>query len=608
MLSSALLIVSEILHGTISCLDIAWCWHQVFVALLTGLGFTTWFLASHLTPAPPASAILSPLYALLSAFAVSKTCIDGGMTAFTQVYPRWRYPVVPNGPYLWLKCYKWPHPMVVLPWLPRAFAFFSHAIIAYGLLALVCKHFGWYSSLFVGFGAWCDRTLHPDLPSYPTIPAPAPFTWHLCLLWLLFGFRLLSFRLRILCTWFLAFLGWCRRPVRGRAPRVHDVRRQRHAAVRQNRRLLKRLASLPALAMALPTITSSQTTDVVGALSHLGHGAGLLPTYALAAPDLHAVRQRLGDISSALLGLANPAAFTIIPDTGASQASTFSMNDFLPDTYKAFEEPKTMQGIAGGLEVKGEGRVSWEVITQDGAIKRLETRAYYIPGLTQRLFSPQDFLHDNVLEQGGCLHVFHSHMELDFADGTRLCQNYDPVSRLPIVAAFHDANAAAKDVLQSCQGTVFQEENSNLSRAQKALLLWHCKLGHTAFNIVKWLARESFLGEGLQFLGSTDAPICASCQFGKGHRQGTHGNLHVTNPVTEGVLSDSVLQAGQNVAMDQYECSQRGRLEHTKGREPDSSKYVGGTLFYDIATRRIFIRHQTTLAALETIRSKHMFE
>ena len=39
-------------------------------------------------------------------------------------------------------------------------------------------------------------------------------------------------------------------------------------------------------------------------------------------------------------------------------------------------------------------------------------------------------------------------------------------------------------------------------------------------------------------------------------------------------------------------------------------RYCGGTLFYDGATLKIFVRHQTStsLTAMETIQSKQMFE
>jgi hypothetical protein len=48
-----------------------------------------------------------------------------------------------------------------------------------------------------------------------------------------------------------------------------------------------------------------------------------------------------------------------------------------------------MEGIAGGLVVRQQGRVKYELLTDDGDIHVLETTAYYMPELPCRLFSPQ---------------------------------------------------------------------------------------------------------------------------------------------------------------------------------------------------------------------------
>jgi hypothetical protein len=62
------------------------------------------------------------------------------------------------------------------------------------------------------------------------------------------------------------------------------------------------------------------------------------------------------------------------------------------------------------------------------------------------------------------------------------------------------------------------------------------------------------------------------------------------------------------VFVDQYESSIRGRLPNTYGREKESSMYVGGTIFVDVASHTIHVYHQVSLAAADTLLSKAQFE
>ena len=60
--------------------------------------------------------------------------------------------------------------------------------------------------------------------------------------------------------------------------------------------------------------------------------------------------------------------------------------------------------------------------------------------------------------------------------------------------------------------------------------------------------------------------------------------------------------------MDQYISKTPGRLPHTFGKERKEDKYVGGTIFVDHATGYIFLKHQTSLDAIETVKSKTALE
>ena len=68
------------------------------------------------------------------------------------------------------------------------------------------------------------------------------------------------------------------------------------------------------------------------------------------------------------------------------------------------------------------------------------------------------------------------------------------------------------------------------------------------------------------------------------------------------------LNPGDCVSLDQYESSYPGRLPHTKGREKDKDKFVGGTIGVDHASTVIFATHQVSLRAGNTIESKKKLE
>jgi hypothetical protein len=68
------------------------------------------------------------------------------------------------------------------------------------------------------------------------------------------------------------------------------------------------------------------------------------------------------------------------------------------------------------------------------------------------------------------------------------------------------------------------------------------------------------------------------------------------------------LEPGMKVSCDQYITSVPGRLPDTYGKESVKEKYRGGTIFYDHASGAIFLRHQVSLRAGETVRAKRAFE
>ena len=162
--------------------------------------------------------------------------------------------------------------------------------------------------------------------------------------------------------------------------------------------------------------------------------------------------------------------------------------------------------------------------------------------------------------------------------------------------------------------SVLRDDNINITGSQKELLLWHQRLGHCSMAKIQSLLSTpnnqstSILLPKLPRVTTCDHPRCEACQYAKQKRRVPPS--HVSRPVSEreGGLSSGILDPGQRVSCDLYQSTIRGRLPHTKGLESDDMKYCGGTIFYDIASRFVFVRHQPNLTGAMAIQSKHSLE
>jgi len=78
--------------------------------------------------------------------------------------------------------------------------------------------------------------------------------------------------------------------------------------------------------------------------------------------------------------------FKIIWDSGASLSISHDPADFV-NGIQPLDRPVKLEGIAAGLEIKGQGTVHWCVLDVKGRIRVLELPALYIPLGKQRLLS-----------------------------------------------------------------------------------------------------------------------------------------------------------------------------------------------------------------------------
>jgi len=87
-----------------------------------------------------------------------------------------------------------------------------------------------------------------------------------------------------------------------------------------------------------------------------------------------------------------------------------------------------------------------------------------------------------------------------------------------------------------------------------------------------------------------------------------HTTITKKNPGAVGSLKAGQLAPGDRVFCDQLESRVRGRLLHTAGREPDKDRFHGSTAFCDAASGLIWVEHQVTLSASDTVNAKDSFE
>ncbi|GFH58478.1 hypothetical protein CTEN210_14954 [Chaetoceros tenuissimus] len=157
-------------------------------------------------------------------------------------------------------------------------------------------------------------------------------------------------------------------------------------------------------------------------------------------------------------------------------------------------------------------------------------------------------------------------------------------------------------------------DNLNLTDAQKELVKWHNHLGHIGFDRVKQVLATGRLakteGTARRHCSASKAPtpLCAACIYAKQRRNSQPGTTRVVNKDREGVLRADNLFLGQEVSVDHFICSQKGRLFHTRGRESQRDRFVGGSIFVDQASSYVYIEFQSVLTANATLQAKVAYE
>ena len=165
------------------------------------------------------------------------------------------------------------------------------------------------------------------------------------------------------------------------------------------------------------------------------------------------------------------------------------------------------------------------------------------------------------------------------------------------------------------------DANTNLSNAQKELLLWHFKLGVSMRHIQQLMkvaeikepngrvsVMDRVIVPKINAASNCNIPMCQTCQMSSAKQRKPNVSKSKVVESSVGSISKEQYQTGDFVSMDQYVVKTPGRLPSGYGREADHNMFHGGTIFRDAASKYIFVKNQVSLGAGETVTAKREFE
>ena len=312
----------------------------------------------------------------------------------------------------------------------------------------------------------------------------------------------------------------------------------------------------------------------------------------------------------------------IVIDTGCSISVSPYEEDFITPIERSNETK--MHGLKDSIDIGGVGQVEWTIRDVFNRVATIRTRCYHIPSANIRLCSTQTYFQEN---RKGSLLQDHAKVVLTTSLGEVLTFPYQLGSNLPLMYLdFKSASVGLSvsqvyNLLKSSQIdktlTLLHQDNYNLSKQAKELLLWHNRLGHAGFAWIQTLMCKPKDGE------PTDVPViptkttgvhyhetpkCAACQLAKQHKRSPGSQRIQAKPEREMAIRRNNLRPGDCISADQFTSRTPGRLATTRGREQPQLQYNGGTIFTDHASSYMFLHNQISLRVGETLQGKHQLE
>ena len=314
--------------------------------------------------------------------------------------------------------------------------------------------------------------------------------------------------------------------------------------------------------------------------------------------------------------------YDLIWDSGASLSISNDRNDFV-GVITPSPVGHQLAGISDGLPIEGHGTVAWHFVDTSNQIQTLLLPAFYVPNCQDRLLSIASV--SQVYPSGVVsMHNQGATMTLNL-NGSQVSikARINPSNNLPTstnhyskpnLPTHFECTSFAQIPAVAALSSV-SPANYNLSEAEKELLRWHFRLGHIGMRKIQFLMKTGVLGtsESLRRLQSksaslTNLPRCTACQYGKQKRTPAPGKTsHVIRDKAGAITKDHLLP-GQEVSVDHFKCSTKGRLFTSMGKTAESDMYTGGAIFVDHASNYIDVQFQTQPNTHETIKSKQAFE
>ena len=304
----------------------------------------------------------------------------------------------------------------------------------------------------------------------------------------------------------------------------------------------------------------------------------------------------------------NTTRVPIILDTGCSFAVTFCLDDYYcPPIRGNFGTIKQVDGTKS--DITGHGIGAFQVPNNKGELITMTMPMFYVPDCKQRLMSPQDYAafhdfpreYDTVAYSGNS--AFFS-IKLQEDNGV-LTVNINSASNIPIafmeplkhsrqrpskrsslaqsahIQAQHTTDASENDVRSlpdsHCDATaaldILDEDNENLTPAQKTLLLDHQRLGHINMQHLQTLYTDhridcdfdgcskdcgtACLPARHRSVASCSIPLCFACRQAKAKKRPIASKRTQDLPSKQHILSRDKLKPGERISLDQYQSSVR---------------------------------------------------
>ena len=353
----------------------------------------------------------------------------------------------------------------------------------------------------------------------------------------------------------------------------------------------------------------------------------------------------------------------LIWDTGASRGLTPFRADFID--YQ--EVDVIVHDISKANRVIGIGTVMYKFVDTNGKEVYLPGVAYHMPNATIRLFSPQSYIQSygghatlegsmvthhlppscaqraegevgssiefpiNVLTANtpmvsgvACTDKERSlvgpHLMsaipsqlLDFRTRTNLVIDDHEFEFLRPTATYMTRLNTFKDVVAP--------GNTNLTKSQQELLMWHWKFGISMGRVQSLMQPQKYKDANdvettrkpvieKKQSGSSSCPIPrdSTWEMARAKRRSPKVMKQIAIKEREGVITAKNYKVGEHVSVDQYVVKTPGRLFSGYGRESSDRRYHGGTIFNDAASGAIYAHNQVSLGACETVLAKQTFE